>query len=320
MRISRRLALGAALLALVSACTTGGGSQPTEGGATGRPPAAQEIAVGSAGFYEAQLMGEIYALALEDAGYDVTRQLGIGPRDQVHAAIVDGTVDLVPEYTGSLLSFLNLEYPTDAATAATGDSDATFDALQERLAEIDLVALDYAPAQDQNAFVVRPDTAEQFGLQTMSDLADVAEELVWGLPPECEENPVCGAGLQEVYGIDISTLEVRELAACDTPIAIALSEGEVDVGQLCSTQPDIERFGFVVLEDDRGLQPAENIVPVVRADYLEAAGEGFAEILNAVSAEMTTDELLELGVRVAVEQEDIADVASDWLAEHGLAE
>ena len=236
----------------------------------------------------------------------------------MHAALVGSCVDFVPEYIGSLLACLRLQHALAAAPEPTGDPAETFEALQGRLAEIDLRALGYTPAQDQNAFVVRADTAEEYGLETMSDLAEVADQLTWGLPPECEGNPVCGAGLEEVYGIDIAQLEVQELAACDAPIAIALNEGEVHVGQLCSTQPDIDRFGFVVLEDDRGLQPAENIAPVLRNEVLEASPE-LEEILNPVSEQMTTDELRALGVRVAVEQEDIPDVAADWLRSRGLA-
>ena len=328
MRPLRALALGASALALLGACTTGGGDQPSAA-PTGTPgvscsPAEGEAAenavtIGSAGFYEAQLMGEIYAQALEAEGFEVARELGIGPRPQVYGALNSGRVDLVPEYTGSLLAFLNLECPEEGAATESGDPDETYSALQARLEDLNLSALEFTPAQDQNAFVVRPDTAEEFGLETMSDLAEVADQLTWGLPPECEENPVCGPGLQEVYGIDISQLEVEELAACDTPIAVALDEGEVDVGELCSTQPDIQRFGFVVLEDDKQLQPAENLVPVVRSDVLEVNPQ-LADVLNAVSPEMTTEDLLELGVRVAVDQEDIAEVAADWLAERGIVE
>lgn len=332
MRRFRAVALGASALVLLSACATGGGTQTSSspGATTGATPGVScepatgestenEITIGSAGFYEAQLMGEIYAQALEANGFTVTRELGIGPRPQTYEALRSGRVDLVPEYSGSLLSFLNLECAEEGAEAPTGDPDQTHAALTGRLEALNLAALAPAPAQDQNTFVVPPEVADEYGLETMSDVTEVAGELTWGLPPECADNPVCGPGLLEVYGIDISELDVEELAACDTPIAVALDEGQVDIGQLCSTQPDIQRFGLVVLEDDQQLQPAENIVPIVRADLLEANSE-LADTLDAVSAELTTEELLELGVRVAVDQEDIADVAADWLSEHGITE
>ena len=311
MRTHRRLALGAAMLALlVSACSSGEGSgspsasDPETGGGE------RSIVIGSAGFYEAQLMGEIYAQALEANGYTVERNLGIGPRDTVQPAIESGEIDLEPEYIGSLLTFLGGE--------ASGDPDETFDALQTALAEVGLTALDYAPAQDQNAFVVRSEVAAENDLTTMSDLAAVATDFVWGLPPECETNVLCRGALEDEYGIPFDELEIEPYAACDAPVAQALNDGVVDVAELCSTQPDIERFNFVVLEDDLQTQPSENIAPIVRTEWLEAAPDDFAGILNAVSAAMDTETLTALGVRVAVDQEAVADVAADWLEENGL--
>jgi len=267
-------------------------------------------------------MGEIYAQALEASGFEVERQLGIGPRDNTQAAITSGQVDLVPEYIGSLLAFLGREAGEEGSDRfqPTGDSDETFSRLEVALEEIGLSALDYTPAQDHNAFVVRPDTAEHYGLETMTDLASVATELVWGLPPECDGNPLCRGALEDVYGIPWDELQIEPLAPCDAPMAIALNEDAIDVAELCSTQPDIERFGFVVLEDDQLTQPAENIAPVIRTGVLETLPADVVDVLNEVSAQMTTEELTSLGVRVAVDQEPIPDVARSWLEEHGLVD
>lgn len=325
MRMHRRFALGAALLALVvSACAPGdggqsqaqGGSQPAGESQTADKPT---LTVGSAGFYESALMAEIYAQALEAHGYTVERQLEIGTREQTKPAIESGEIDLLPEYIGSALSFLGRDLTGDEAVpfTASGDPDETYAKLETALADLDLAILDYTPAQDQNAFVVRQETADEFGLETMSDLTDVAAEFTWGLPPECETNPLCSGALEE-YGIPYADLEIEPLAACDAPVAIALNEGAIDVAELCSTQPDIERFNFVLLEDDLQTQPAENIAPVVRQEFLDSAPADFAEILNAVSAEMTTEELTSLGVKIAVDQEDRADVARQWLENNGL--
>ncbi|MGZ8475870.1 MAG: ABC transporter substrate-binding protein [Candidatus Limnocylindria bacterium] len=309
MRIHRRLALGAAVLALaVSACSSGAGSESPSGGPD--TEGERTIVIGSAGFYEAQLMAEIYAQALEANGYTVERKLGIGPRDTTQPAIESGEFDLQPEYIGSLLTFLGGE--------ASGDPDETLAGLRTALEEVGLTALDYTPAQDQNAFAVRSDTAEEDGLTTMSDLAAVATDYVWGLPPECETNELCRGAIEEAYGIPWADLQIEAYAPCDAPVAQALNDGVVDVAQLCSTQPDIERFNFVVLEDDEQTQPAENIAPIVRTEWLDAAPSDFADILDEVSAAMDTDTLLSLGVRVAVDQEAVADVAADWLSEHGL--
>ncbi len=309
MRINRTLALGAALLALiVSACTPGEGSTASPAGSqTEEKPT---ITIGSAEFYESQLMAEIYAQALENAGYTVERNLGIGTREQTQPAIEDGQIDLVPEYIGSELTFLG--------GTASGDPDETYAELQAALEEVGLVALEYTPAQDQNAFVVRQETADEYELETMSDLAGVATELVWGLPPECETNELCAGALRDAYGIPYDELEIEPLAACDAPIASALNDGVVDVAELCSTQPAIEQFNFVVLQDDMETQPAENIAPVVRQEVLDAAPDDFAATLNEVSAAMTTDMLTQLGVEVAVQNRDVADVAAEWLTENGL--
>lgn len=314
MRKNRTLALGAALLALVvSACAPGGGSSPaTSDGAPDESTATAggSVTIGSQGFYESQLMAEIYAQALEANGYTVERNLGIGTREQTYPALTSGQIDLMPEYIGSLTTFLEGE--------ASGDPEETAGALTELIGADDLTMLDYTPAQDQNAFVVRSETAEELGLETMSDLAEHATELVWGLPPECETNPLCSGALEDSYGITFADLEIEPLDACDAPIATALNDGVVDVAELCSTQPDIERFGFVRLDDDMQTQPAENIAPIISQEKLDELGGGFADVLNAVSAAMTTEDLTSLGVQIAVEQRDTAEVATEWLTDMGL--
>jgi osmoprotectant transport system substrate-binding protein len=311
MRKNRTLALGAVVLALVmSACAPGEGGSPSPAASASAPAAGGTVTIGSQGFYESQLMAEIYAQALEAGGYTVERNLGIGTREETWPAVSSGQIDMMPEYIGSLTSFLEGE--------ASGDSDETYAAMLELIEAEGLTALDYTEAQDQNAFVVRSETAEEFGLETMSDLAEVATELVWGLPPECETNPLCAGALEDEYGIPFAELEIEPLAACDAPIATALNDGVVDVAELCSTQPDIERFGFVRLEDDMLTQPAENIAPIISQEKLDELGDGFAEILNAVSAEMTTEDLTSLGVQVAVDQRDVTEVAAEWLTDKGL--
>ncbi len=152
----------------------------------------------------------------------------------------------------------------------------------------------------------------------MSDLAAHQDDLRWGLPPDCDANPLCKGAL-EAYGITYPPKQREALAACDAPIAQALQGNAIDFAWLCSTQPAIAQFGFVVLEDDLDTQPAENIAPVVRTDYLAKVDpNAFAAILDAVSAKMTTEELTKLGVKVGVENEDIGDVAKQWLTDQGL--
>jgi osmoprotectant transport system substrate-binding protein len=301
MRNTRVLAIGASMLVLLSACSTGGGSSTP-------------IKIGSDGFYEARLMGEIYAQVLEKAGYTVERNLGLGARDVTSAALESGQIDLKPEYIGSGLGFYDPSKPS-------GDAAANAAALGEVLADKGggISVLAYTPGEDTNAFVVRSDTATERNLTRISDLTAIAGELTWGLPPECVDNPLCGGALLDAYGIDVTALQVTPLAACDAPIAEALNGNAIDVAELCSTQPAIDQFGFVVLEDDKQTQPAENIAPIVRNDYLAKVDEAaFRALLDAASAKMTTEELTRLGVEVAVDQKDVADVAKEWLTVQGL--
>ena len=306
MRQYRMLALGASLLALlVSACTAGGGSTSPSASVAQLPA----VTIGSEGFDESVLLAEIYAQALEAHGYTVTRQ-DFTERGLAMESLDSNAINVLPEYIGSLVRFLGGE--------ATGDTDETAANLASVLEPKNLTLLDVAPAQDGDGFVVRQETADEFALVTMSDLAQVAGQLTWGLPLECSTNPSCGPGLKDVYGIDIATLQVENLGACSGEMATALNEGGIGVAEVCTTQADIERFNFVLLQDDKKLIPAQNVAPVARNDLLAAAPDDFETTLNDVSAKLTTAELTKLNVRVSVNQESLEDVARQWLADQGL--
>jgi osmoprotectant transport system substrate-binding protein len=303
MRLNRGLALGASLLVLFGACTTGGGSKPT-------------IKIGSDGFYEAKLMAEIYAQALEAKGYTVDRTgIGLKSRAVSAPALESGQIDLKPEYIGSGLAFYD-------KTKSSGDPAAESAALQAILTGKGggITVLSYSPAADQNAFVVSKDTATKYNLTKMSDLTAVASKLKFGVATDCPTNPVCGAALKSAYGIDVSGATL--LAACDTPMAQALLAKTIDVGELCSTQPDIAVNGWVVLQDDKQTQPADNLAPLVRNDYLAKLSandkDAFEAILNAVSAKMDTATLTDLGKQISVDKKDIAAVATAWLQANGF--
>ena len=310
MRIHRTLALGAAALVLVlSACSPGEGSSPSQAAsepATGDLP---EVAIGSAGFPEAAVVAEIYAQALEANGYTVDRHLELGERDAVRAAFDSGDINLAPDYLGGLASLLGAEVSPDA--------DATHAAMITALEAEGQTALDYSPGTDADGFVVRQETADELGLATMSDLAEVAGDLVWGLAPGCPDNPVCGPGLNEVYGIDISTLDTESLTPCSAEIAEALNADAIQVAQVCTTQSEIASFNFVLLDDDGGLAPAQNIAPILTQELADAGGDDLASALNAVSELLTTEELTNLNLQIA-EQKSYEDIASQWLSDNGL--
>ena len=310
MRIPRTLALGAAMLALViSACTPGeSGSQseaPSGSAAAGTP----EISIGSAGFSEAALVAEIYAQALEASGFTVDRHLELGERPAVRAAFDAGEINLAPDYLGGLAAFLELE--------ATSDADAVHAEVLPALEALGQTILDYSPGTDADGFAVRQETADELSLETLSDLAEVAGDLVWGLATGCPENPICGPGLLEVYGIDISALDVEPLPPCSTEIAQALNLDAIQVAQVCTTQADIASFNFKVLEDDQGLMPAQNLAPVLTQELADAGGDDLAAVLNSVSELLTTEELINLNLSIA-EQESYEDIASQWLSDNGL--
>jgi osmoprotectant transport system substrate-binding protein len=334
MRIRRTLALGASIMALVSACSTGGGSASPSSVASTAPseaasaPASTEpstapsaaatnptIRLGSDGFYEAKLMAEIYGQALEAKGYTVDRTaIGIGARKVSAPALESGQFDLKPEYIGSGLAFYD-------PGAQTGDPMVNRAALQAVLAGKGggITVLAFSPAADQNAFVVRKETADQYKLTKMSDLTAVASKLKFGVATDCPTNPVCGKALKDAYGIDVTN--ATKLSACDTPMAQALKGKTIDVAELCSTQPDIAVNGWVVLQDDKQTQPADNIAPLVRNDLLAKLADknGFENILNLVSAAMDTATLTDLGKQIAVDNKDIAEVAKAWLQSKNLA-
>ena len=154
----------------------------------------------------------------------------------------------------------------------------------------------------------------------MSDLAAHQDALKWGLPSDCDTNPLC-AGALKTYGINYPPKQRQALGACDVPMAQALQGKAIDVAEFCSTQPAIAQFGFIVLEDDKETQPAENIAPLVRNDYLAKVDKAaFEELLDAASAKITTEELTEMGVEVAVDQKDVAEVAKAFLLAQGITQ
>ncbi len=192
----------------------------------------------------------------------------------------------MPEYIGSLLEVVNGQ-----AGEASSDAAATRAALAARLAALDMSVLAETSGVDNNAFVVTADTATKYSLATLSDLAKVADQLSWGLPPECATTPLCSGALLK-YGIDISKLQVTELGPCGGEMATAIVNGGVQVGELCSTQADIAQNNLVVLTDDLATQPANAIAPVVRNDLLRALqtqGVDISAILDPVSAAITTE-------------------------------
>jgi osmoprotectant transport system substrate-binding protein len=300
-----------ALMTLATACS----DDPQEASDAALATAAlhdDAITVGSFEFAESELLAEIYSQALETDGYEVERASGLGPRELGFPALAGGLVEVVPEYSGSALGFASLGGET-----AESDENVTLRALADTLEGRDIAVLAPAPAQDTNTFVVSRQLAEEEGLETLSDLAAIAPGLTFGGPPECETRPLCLPGLEEVYGIEFG--EFVALDAGGPLTKQALADRGVDVALLFTTDPQLGDPALIELRDDRDLQPAENITPLVRVELVERWGDALVERIDSVSALLTTDVLRELNARVSSNDGDLAAVAAAWLDDEGLS-
>jgi osmoprotectant transport system substrate-binding protein len=300
------LAAGAALT--LAACSnadpitgSGGGDDSGSGDKT--------IAVGSAGFAESEIIAEIYAQALEANGYTVERTMQIGQRDAYVAALEDGSIDLVPDYTGNLLQFYD-----EGNEAVT--SEEVYTALGEALPD-GYEVLDQAAAEDKDSYNVTKEFADQYGLETLSDLAEIDGTIVIGGNPELAERPYGPTGLQEIYGVPADNIEFEPISDSGGPLTVeALLSGNVDLANIYTTTPAIADNELVTLEDPENMILPQNVVPLINSD---SATDEVAEILNAVSAELTTEDLIELNSRNQGDEKASPDtLAGDWLADNAL--
>lgn len=267
------------------------------------------ITVTSFDFPESVVLAEIYAQALEAGGYTVERALALGPREFVDPALRAGLVELVPEYAGTASEFASL-----GAAEPTDDAGRAHAELVDVLAGSRITALAAAPAQVVNIFVVTTKIAELYDLATISDLEPIAGELTFGGPPECAARPLCLAGLEAVYGLRFGEVLVLDTGGPVTRQALR-TEG-VDVALLFSTDPD--REGLVELVDDRRLQPAESVTPLVRNEVIQRWGPEITAVIDGVSRRLTTDGVRALNAAVGRPDATAATVAADWLQDEGV--
>ena len=268
------------------------------------------ITVGSFDFAESVLLAEIYSQSLEHAGFTVERAFALGPREFVAPALAVGLIELVPEYVGSAATFVHRGEPADAS-----DLESSYERLVSGLAGHSVAALTPSSAQNANTFVVARPTAQAMGLRTLSDVAAVADDLVFGGPPECQRRILCLVGLEERYGIEFDT--VVSLRAGPL-IEQALRDGGIDVGLMFTSDAAMLSADFVELRDDRGLQPAENITPLVRVETLDRWGDELADAVDAVSTRLTTEGLRRLNAEVAGDTDRVPAIATAWLEAQGV--
>ena len=295
-------AIAAAVLFTLGGC----GSDPLSGG--GEEAGDGPIVVSSANFTESEIIGNLYSQALESAGADVETQFNIGSREAYIPALSDGSIDVIPEYTGNLLLFLDPE-------ADVSSPDAIAEALPAALEAEGLAGLESADAENKDSVVVTAETAEDWDLEQIGDLAEHGDDLTMAGPPEFAERAVGLPGLEATYGVTVDSFE--PIADGGGPATVdALVGGDVEAANIFSTNPAIEAEDLVVLEDPEGHFAAQNVVPVVRQDRLTDDAQ---TALDAVSAELTTEDLVALNLRVSGDEKvEPATAAADWLEERGL--
>ncbi|MEU9268936.1 ABC transporter substrate-binding protein [Streptomyces sp. NPDC048251] len=289
---------------VLTACGSGGDPMSTSATA-GASSAADTITVGSANFTESQLLATIYAEALKAKGVKVKTRLNIGSRETYIPALKDGSIDLLPEYTGALLQYFD---PKTKASSPAEVSAALTKALPSGIS-----ALKQSTAEDKDVLAVTQKTATAHDLTTISDLAPVAGTMALGAPPEWKTRVNGVVGLKSVYG-----LSFKKFVSLDAggPLTLAaITNNQVQVGDLTSTDPAIAKNKLVTLKDDKNLFLAENILPVINKDKVTPT---VTSTLNAVSAALTTEGLMELNGKVA-KLDDMSDVAKAWLTSAGLS-
>ncbi|SDF93484.1 osmoprotectant transport system substrate-binding protein [Lentzea fradiae] len=297
----KRIATAVAAVMLLSAC----GGDPLTGGAD-NPAPVDTIVVGSANFTESRLLAEIYAEALAAKGVKVSKKLNIGNRELYFKGVQDGSIDLIPEYSGVLLKHVNKEAPEVGA-------DEVYAALKKALPQ-PLIVLDKSEAEDKDAVVVTKQVAAQYSLKSIDDLVPYCKDFVFGGPTEFQNRPDGLPGLKAKYNC-----EFKEFKALDVggPLTVAgLKDNTVQAADLFTTDAAIKANEFVVLEDPKNVFAAQNVLPLINE---KKASQQVRDVLNAISKKLDTETLLELNEKLAgPDKPEPEKVAKEWLASAGI--
>lgn len=303
-KLIRGAAVGLVAALTLTACGGGdsGDDNPLAGGGE-----SGTVTVGGANFPESNLLGEIYAQALEAKGLKVTRKFNIGAREVYYDQVVKGGISVMPEYNGALLT-TSVDENSKAAT--TEEINAELKAKLPAAVEI----LDSAEAEDKDSVTVNPQTAAKYDLKSIADLKPVAGELIIAGPSEFETRQHGLKGLKEVYGLEFKKFQPFDAGAQSTLVKL-LVENKVQAADLFTTDPTIQQNKLVVLEDPKNVFSAQNVTPLV---HKESVNDTARTALNAVSAKLTTQSLLDMMKRIVIDKDDQEKVAEDWLKKAGL--
>ena len=296
------------LLLAMAGCGSDGFEEDSGGGG-------ETVTIVGQKFTEADIMTQLYKQLLEKDGFK-TDVKNLGARDIYLDPLQKGDVQVSADYLSSMTEALNRKANGDEADpVASPDVQATLGQLKTLAAKYDITPLEPAEAEDANSYAVTKDYAEQNNLTTLSDLGKLGKPVALAAASDCPDRPDCGKGLESVYGIKLSKVEPLGFGTPDTKKA--LTDGEVEVGQVGTTDGSLEQMGLVVLEDDKNWQNAENLVPVVNSAWLKDNPKA-EDALNKLSDVLTTEDLTMLNAKVDGERLEASQVAEDYLKEKGL--
>ncbi|MFJ4768152.1 ABC transporter substrate-binding protein [Streptomyces uncialis] len=303
-----------ALLCLTVTGCAGGPSLETRDAVSASPGDSKNLVVGSAGFTESDVLAQMYALLLKDAGYS-TRMLTVANRELYEPALESGQIDVVPEYAATFADWLNAKANgPDAPPAGSPDLTTTMDNLRRLATPRGLTALDPGRAVDQNAFAVAASYAREHRLKTLSDLGRSGLKVRLAAGDECVKRPYCEPGLKKVYGIDITGIDPKGVGT--TQAKKAVQSGQDQMVLTTTTDATLSQFGLVILADDKHLQNADYIVPVVNRS--RAGGAGPTKALDKLNKVLTTADLASLNQQIDSWRRLPEDVARTYLKAKGL--
>ena len=304
-----RSAVAVALLALVALFAVACGCDDKGSSSGSTVPSGPAISIGAQDFPESVVLSAVYSQAFQTAGYNSSVQDLGGYRDLLYGAFEKGDVNFALEYAASMYNFL-----AKPDSPAGTDVDKNISGVTPLLEAKKITIAKPSEAVDTNAFVMTKAKSEELGITSLSDLASKGASLKLGGPSDCETNAFCIPGLQRVYGVDMS----KNFVSLDTGVADALKGGQFDVGVLFSTDPPVTDDTFVVLKDDKTMLAADNIVPVMSQSLVDAYGQDFVDLVNKISATLTTENVAAMNKAYIVDKQEAADVAKAFLADHDL--
>jgi osmoprotectant transport system substrate-binding protein len=318
MKVHRSFGLTLGTLALLATAACGGGdkidSNSGDSGSSGSTSTGA-LTVSGQDFTEMQVMAAMYDQLLAKSGYDVTTKL-VSTRDIYIKQMSQGNVDVVPEYLAGITDFLNTAANGDTAKPVSShDPNATLKALKPLAAKEHIAMLKPSQATDQNAFFVTKKYADQNSLKNLSDLGALGKPVVLAAAPDCEGRTDCAGGLSKDYGIKIT--KVLPLGYASPQTYDSVLKGEAQLGETSTTDASLTSQGLVLLQDDKGIQPVQNLIPAVSTEFLKKHAD-VKDVLDSLMAKLTTDDLTQLNGKVGNERQKPEDVAKQYLQDQGL--